>query len=143
MVIPMRMLLTALLLTAFTTAQAADVAVSGAWVAEAPPTAKVFAAYAELKNNGSDPIEILGAKSHYFGAIEMHETVTRDNGSTGMMRLGKLQLAPGETLSFVPGGKHFMLFRPAQPVRAGESLFMRLHFSDGDSKIVELPVKRR
>ncbi|MCB1864589.1 MAG: copper chaperone PCu(A)C [Chromatiales bacterium] len=139
-----RSLLAALLLaTMAVTARAAKVEIVDAWIAAAPPNATVFAGYLSVRNDGDEPIRILGAKSLDFGAIEMHETVEQD-GIARMQALTDTLIIPGAQLRFEPGGKHLMLFRPANsPVREGETRNARLHFSDGDSRVVTFTIRRR
>ncbi len=93
--------------------------VSDAWIREAPPGAAVMAAYAQLHNQGDTALIIDGARSTAFGAIELHRTLEQD-GVSRMLRGQSLELAPGDRGAFAPGGYHLMLFRPQQPLQAGD-----------------------
>lgn len=109
---------------------AAGLAVSGAWIPEAPPVAKVMAGYLTIKNNGSKPVTIKTVKSPDFGAIEMHETVTED-GFSKMIRHTSLTIEPGKQAVFQHGGMHLMLFRPQHAMKQNDLLTITLETSDG------------
>ena len=92
-------------------AHTCELIIEQAWVRDAPPTARVRVAYAIVRNPGSEPVTITGARSPAFGAIELHETREVD-GVARMRRLSEVEVPAGGELHFEPGGKHFMLFRP-------------------------------
>ncbi len=65
--------------------------------------------YFIFTNESSEPIVLVGAESANISAIEFHETV-EVNGMLRMRRLADVPVDPGETVAFVPGGRHMMLF---------------------------------
>ncbi len=89
-------------------------------------------AYLDLRNPGSAPVVLVGAESPQARAIEMH-TTTRDGGVMRMRRLQQVEIPPGETIRFQPGGHHLMLFgvRSLQ-----EHILIRLIFADGSRQEV-------
>jgi copper(I)-binding protein len=119
----MRLILgSALLLLQIARANAAGhLLVESAWIRTAPPGAMMLAGYATLRNAGDAPVRITGAKSEDFGAVSLHESV-EENGVERMRALGELTIAPGASVKFAPGGKHFMLMRPKHELKAGEAV---------------------
>ena len=82
--------------------------VDNAWIRAPIAGRAVAAAYCDITNTGPAPVAITGFSGEGF-RVEIHETIDED----GMMRMRpvpSLQLAPGETVSLAPGGKHLMLF---------------------------------
>ena len=77
-----------------------------------PPGMKMSAGYLTLHNNTSEPITITRVSSPQFGAVEMHETVTRE-GISRMVALDEVSIPAGQSVHFEPGAKHLMLMRPA------------------------------
>jgi copper(I)-binding protein len=104
--------------------------VTDAWIRAAPPGASMLAGYATLKNTGDAPISVLTVQSDVFRMASLHETVIE--GSVSKMReLHSLDLAPGQSVTLQPGGKHLMLMQPRHEVVAGEKVEMLFLLADG------------
>ena len=112
-----------------------------AWVAEAPPGARVQAAYMQLRNGGSAPLTVTAATSPAFASVELHRTV-QEGGVARMEKLSGLALAPGESVSLAPGGLHLMLIAPRQRLSEGEAVPLALHLDSGAAVSVEAVVRR-
>lgn len=67
------------------------------------------AGYFSARNDGPLAIVLRGAHADGVRAIEMHET-RRDGDLMRMRRLDSVEIAPGQTVRFQPGGRHLMLF---------------------------------
>lgn len=125
----------------FTTAAEPLLRVEDAWLREAPPVAAVQAAYGRFCNDGVETVTLAAAHGDAFGRIEMHETVETTT-TASMRRLNGVVIEPGQCADFAPGGRHFMLFDPARPLRAGDSVTVTLVFADGFEQDFTLPVRR-
>jgi hypothetical protein len=134
----------AALFLAAATAIAAEpaVEVAGAWISDPPPDAGVAAAYMEIRNATQAPVSLTGATAgSNFDRVEMHETTLRQ-GMASMHRLELVEIPAGGTVSFAPGGKHFMLFGKPPLPRAGENVALSLKFADGGVLELSVPVRR-
>lgn len=100
-------------------------AVSGAWIAEAPPVATVLAGYAVLVNNGNRPLRIDGAGSKDFGAVQIHE-MSMDGGVMRMRELKQIEVPAHGRIELAPGGTHLMLLEPKRALKAGDSAALTL-----------------
>lgn len=60
----------------------------------------------------------------------MHRSTEKD-GMAGMEPVLRLEVAPGETLNFAPGGYHLMLMKRLVPLAIGEKVNVTLLFADG------------
>lgn len=87
----------------------AGVSVSDARVRAVIPGQDKTAGYFELRNGTDTTLRLIGASSATVRAIEMHETVQKD-GLSRMRRLDAVEIAPGDSVRFEPGGRHLMLF---------------------------------
>jgi len=102
-------------------AQAAPAgSLSGAWIRALPPTQSMTAAYFDIRNSGDTPLTITGATVAGASSAEIHVTREED-GRTRMERLTTLTVAPGQTESLAPGGKHLMLFGLERMPSPGET----------------------
>jgi copper(I)-binding protein len=140
-----RLLLGTLLLAIAAVAAAGDlresaVTVSDAWIREPPPGAAVSAAYLSLRNDSGQPLVLLRADSARFLRVEIHASVIENDRAT-MQRVDAIAVAPGESLDLRPGGYHLMLFRPVEPLRAGDRVVLQLHFDDGSIATIAATVR--
>jgi periplasmic copper chaperone A len=94
--------------------------IEDAWIAQAPPGASAHAAYALMRNTGTEKQVCSAASSPDFGAAEIHRSLIEE-GRHRMLRGQQIEVAPGQTTALAPGGLHLMLFRPARPLAPGES----------------------
>ena len=79
-----------------------------AWVRSLPPGTAVTAAYGSLMNHGSDTVTIVNVTSTTGTEAQMHDVIA-DGDQRKMVRLNSVDIAPGESLVFEPGGQHIML----------------------------------
>jgi len=136
-----KLLLLLLILLIPTLAKAEFLSVENAWVRAAPPNARVMVAYASVRNISEYTIWITGAGSALFKAVELHETI-EENGVASMVHVDFVKLAPGESVEFEPGGKHFMLFSPLASSSPGDSIEFKLHLGNGDKETFTAIVSR-
>jgi hypothetical protein len=125
-------LLLALILPLGGTTQAATstrLHIVNARVAEAPPVLGMNAGYFEIDNGTSAPVTLTQVSSTDFARIELHRTIIK-NGMARMMPAGSVTIAAQSRLEFAPGGYHLMLFHPARPLRAGDTVRLAFHFAD-------------
>lgn len=130
----MKPILALLLVLAASTAVAADAisfAARDAWVRAAPPGSRAMAGYVELRNDGEQPLRLVGASSASFEAVEFHESY-EEGGMMRMRAIGALEIPAGGTLSLQPGGLHLMLLRPIRPVSEGATVIVDLLTEEGD-----------
>jgi copper(I)-binding protein len=123
-------------------ARAEFLSIEKAWIREAPANARVMVAYATITNISQYDIWLTGASSDHYKAVELHETI-EENGMASMIHLDFIKLAPGQTVDFKPGGKHFMLFTPLASTSAGDSIAFKIHLGNGDRESFDAIVSRK
>jgi hypothetical protein len=117
-----------------------DVIVTQAWISAAPPTVRVNAGYLRVENKGTRNLILVGAESPRFAGVEMHRSEMQD-GVYSMHRQYSLVIAGGQSISFAPGGLHFMLFGSAAAPRPKEIIPLTLIFADGERVPVRAEVR--
>lgn len=85
------------------------------------------AVYFRLENRGAKPVTLAAVAVSRAAMAEMHET---KGGS--MAKLTQLEIKPGETVEFKPGGMHVMVFGLDPVVGPGVPVEITLIFADGD-----------
>lgn len=112
-----------------------DLIISDAWIREMPPGPGMTAGYLQIENHGPGTVSLKAFSSEAFGRIEMHETREVD-GQVQMRPIETADIAPGDILQMAPGGRHLMLFEPAQPLKAGERRALTLLCANGELPLV-------
>lgn len=107
-----------------------DVTARDAWIRESPPGVTVMAGYMKLQNHTSRTQVLLAARSSGFKAVMIHRTLVKD-GVAGMKHAPLVELAPGASLDFSPGGYHLMLSNAKRTLRVGDRVDIYLEFRGG------------
>jgi copper(I)-binding protein len=134
-------MITLLLLAVGGNALAAGLSIENAWIREAPPGHRMMAGYMTLTNNSDGAMQLTAAASSAFSDVSIHRTVVVD-GVSKMRSASPLAIAPGETVSFTPGGLHLMLMGPTAALQAGDVVQIELEFDGRDPLPVEFEVRR-
>ena len=118
-----------------------EIAIHDAWAREAPPNAEVMAAYLTLHNHAAKSFTLVSVSSPDFNRVEMHRTEEHD-GMTKMLPVTRVILSTNGSVSFQPGGMHLMLMKPKKPFKNGDTISLKLIFSDKSSLKTSVPVKK-
>ena len=113
--------------------------VTDAWARKAPGV-DVAAVYLSLSNTGTRPIVVVGVQSPSATSSMIHESAVR-NGQAQMRMKEKIVIAPGQKVSFAPGGLHIMLSGLKSPFTVGKSVPLVLLTADGAQVVVAAVVK--
>ena len=113
-----------------------------AWVRSLPPGAAVMAAYGSLMNHGSDTVTIVNVTSTTGTEAQMHDVIA-DGDQRKMTQLNSVDIAPGESLVFEPGGRHIMLLGVTDAPEEGSDLALCALSAMGTEACTRAPVTRR
>jgi copper(I)-binding protein len=136
----MKFLMPALLLSASLT-QAADLNIEDAMARAVPPTAKMSAAFMTLTNNADTDLAVVSAESSVAKAVELHNNTMTD-GKMRMRQVNQIDLPANQTTELKPGGQHVMLIGLNRALVEGETIDLKLNFSDGSSESMEIPIQQ-
>ena len=96
--------------------KAGSIEIQHPWSRATPKGASVAGGYMKLINTGTTPDRLIGGSSEIAGKFEIHE-MSMDNGVMKMRPLANgVEIKPGETVEFKPGGYHLMFVGITQPV---------------------------
>ncbi|WP_447555812.1 copper chaperone PCu(A)C [Vreelandella sp. EE22] len=107
-------------------AQASDINVSNARLSLVPGNTP-GAGYFDIANESETAITLLGADSDAFEAVEMHES-TEHEGMAHMHAIAGVEIAAGESFSFVPRGHHLMFMGRVDALEEGDEIEVTLEF---------------
>jgi copper(I)-binding protein len=133
-------LLFALLVTG--AACAADLEIESAWVREAPPGARMMAAYLVISNSGDREVSLTGVDSVAFAHVMLHKSETVD-GVARMLHQDRIPVPAHGVVKLEPGGYHLMMPAPATRLSEGDRVDFVLHFDDGSDIRVTAVVRKK
>jgi hypothetical protein len=132
-------------------APAASFGAEAAWARPTPTGATNGVIYLTVSSDVADELVAAEVPASIAASAELHATMGGDGGgghSHGgdggggeMMSMGEVDsfpIAPGETLTFAPGGNHIMLIDVAEPLTRDTRFSVTLRFDSGRS--LDVPV---
>ena len=110
--------------------------VSHVWARPTMAPGQPGGAYFTITNHTMMDDRLYAVSSPRADRVEMHDNQHEGNVMR-MIRLEEVLVAAGSTVQFAPGGKHVMLFGLDAPLKAGETVPLKLHFDHaGDVELV-------
>lgn len=107
----------------------------------APPGAMAHAAYFTLTNTGSTSRRLIGVQADGYAMAHLHRSED-SNGVATMSAVHQIDLEPGQSVVFAPGGLHVMMMHPSAPLAVGGRVEVTLHFDDGETLLIAADVVR-
>lgn len=105
-----------------------DIHIMKPWSRPLPAVSRNGAAYMMLTNKGQSTDRLVAISTPRAKMAEIHNHVMED----GVMKMrpvaGGVELAPGETATFAPGGLHVMLMGLTEPLVEGDGFPLILEF---------------
>jgi copper(I)-binding protein len=99
-----------------------------------------LAGYFEITNKGHQSLRLQGATSSAFAMIHMHRSVEK-NGQSHMVAVDYIEIDPGATVKFAPGGYHLMLMHRRRTLKVGDHVPMALKFEGGQTILAGFAVQ--
>ena len=96
--------------------------------------------YMTLVNHGRRAERLVGARSPIARAVEPHRSEVAANGVASMTPAPRIEIPPGGSVTFAPGGFHLMLMGLTKTLKPGDRAPVTLTFADGRSLAVNLQV---
>lgn len=122
------------------TFKAGGISVEAPWSRATPGGAQVAAGYMKITNSGKETDRLTGGTFPNTSRFEMHEMKT-EGGVMTMRPLPKgLEIKPGETVEFKPGGYHMMFMGLKQGIKEGQIVKGTLVFEKAGAIEVEYRV---
>jgi len=127
--------------TATSGMKAGTLTIEQAWSRATPAGAKVGGGYVKVTNTGSQPDRLVGGTLPLASRVEVH-SMSLDGTVMRMKPVeGGLEIKPGETVEFKPGGYHLMFMDLKEPLSAGQTLKGALVFEKAGTVEVEFSVQ--
>ena len=137
-----QLLLSALLFLSHAVYADSAINVTEAWVREAPPAARMLAAFMVIRNTGDQDAVLTGVDSPDFNHVMLHRSVTVD-GMARMLHQDSIVIPAGGSVSLEPGSYHLMMPAPETRLTAGDQVEFLLHFADESCVRITADVKKK
>lgn len=115
------------------------VQVENGWIRWLPANLPA-AGYATLRNNGDQPMKLVGADSPDYGMVMLHRSM-QSNGKDIMRMVETLTIPAHGEVELAPGGYHLMLSSPKHSIKPGDAVRVSLHFYKYATIQATLPVR--
>lgn len=97
--------------------------------------------YLKLVNAGGSTDSLIKVETQAAEVAELHETSIDANDVMHMKPLAKVDVPAGETVNLEPGGKHIMLVKLKQELKAGETIKLTLTFEKSGPLAVKAGIR--
>jgi hypothetical protein len=110
------------------------------WSRATPKGAATAIGYMTIKNDGTTPDRLIGGSVDFARDFQLHSMVME--GDVSKMRdLKGVDIAPGQTIEFKPGGSHVMFVGLEHPLAEGEHVKGTLVFEHAGTVEIEYDVQ--
>ena len=115
--------------------------ISAPWARATPKGATIGGGYFKITNTGNTPDRLVGGASDIAGRFEIHQ-MSMDNGVMKMRAMTQgIEIKPGATIEFTPGGYHAMFVGLKKPLTQGEHVKATLQFEKAGKVDVDFTVE--
>ena len=109
------------------------------WSRATPKGASTAVGYMTIKNDGATSDRLVGGSIAVADSFQLHSMVM-DNGVAKMRELKDVEIKPGETVRFTPGGSHVMFVGLKRALTNGEHVKGTLVFQRAGTVKIEYDV---
>jgi periplasmic copper chaperone A len=121
--------------------KAGSIEIKHPWSRVTPKGATIAGGYMTLINAGTTADRLIGGSTEIAGKFEIHQ-MSMDNGVMKMRPVSNgVEIKPGQTVEFKPGGYHLMFVGITQPVEQGKRIKGTLQFEKSGKVDVEYAVE--
>jgi len=115
--------------------------VSDGWIRATPIAGVSGAGYLRITNIGDSADTLLGGATTLAERVEVHQMANVD----GVMQMRELaegvEIPAGGSVELAPSGTHLMLMQVREPLKAGTTVPVELHFARAGKVKLDLPVR--
>ena len=119
-----------------------SVTVSHVWTEETGDMAHGLDVFLTVANDGEDAVRLIAADTTFTDEGVFQSPVVGEDGSLAIRDLSAIEIAPGQTITFQPGGLHVSLQNTQRAHDAGDHFHMTLEFEALGALDVEVEVER-
>lgn len=108
--------------------KAGDLTIAGPWARATPKGASVGAGYMTITNAGTTTERLIGGTSEGSSSFEVHQMSMEHDVMKMRAMTNGIEIKPGQTVEFKPGGYHVMFVGLNKQLEAGQQIKAMLTF---------------
>jgi hypothetical protein len=120
--------------------KAGPLTVSDLWSRATPKGAQTAIGYMTIKNDGTSPERLIGGSIEVAGQFQLH-SMKMEGDVAKMNELHSVEIKPGQSVEFKPGGSHVMFVGLTRQLAKGEHIKGTLVFEHAGTVPVEYSVE--
>jgi hypothetical protein len=120
--------------------KAGTLTINSPWSRATPKGTQTAIGYMTIKNNGTVADRLIGGSVEIADRFQLH-AMTMENGIAKMRDLSGIDIKPGQTIEFKPGGSHAMFVSVKHPLSKGERFKGTLIFEHAGTVQIEYDVE--
>lgn len=120
--------------------KAGSIEIGAPWSRATPKGAQTAIGYMAIKNNGTEPDRLIGGSVEVADRFQLH-AMTMENGIAKMRGLSGIDIKPGQTIEFKPGGSHAMFVNLKHALTKGDHIKGTLIFERAGTVQIEYGVE--
>jgi len=120
--------------------QAGTLHIEQPWSRATPKGAATASGYLRITNNGREADRLVAASVEVAKTVQFHITIVED-GVAKMRPLPGVEIPPGQTIEFNPGGSHLMFTGLNGALKQGEKVQGTLTFERAGTVTIDFDVK--
>jgi copper(I)-binding protein len=120
--------------------RAGSIEISSPWSRATPKGAQTAIGYMSITNNGTTPDRLIGGSIDAADRFQLH-AMTMEDGVAKMRELRDVEIKPGQTVEFKPGGSHVMFVNLKYPLSKDDHISGTLVFEHSGKVNVEYSVE--
>ena len=117
------------------------IVITDGWVRAARTANTTSGAFISICNQADRADALIGVQFDGAKTAEFHQTITKEDGLTGMQPIEQFDIAAGSSLALEPGGGHIMLIGLTEDIAEGDSPTVTLNFANAGEIETSLTVK--
>jgi copper(I)-binding protein len=114
--------------------------ISTPWARATPKSASTGGGYLTITNTGSTADRLTGGSTAISRGVEIHEMSMEGNVMKMRQLSSGLEIEPGQTVTFKPGGLHLMFVGLKQQLKQGQHFKASLQFEKAGKVEVEFDI---
>ena len=123
--------------------QLSQIAVSHAWTEETGDMAHGVDVFLTIANEGEAPVRLIAADTGFTEPGVFQTPVVAEDGALAIREVPAIEIAPGQTITFQPGGLRISLGNAQRVHDAGDHFHMTLEFEGAGEMEIDVEVERR
>ncbi|GGK53372.1 copper chaperone PCu(A)C [Salinarimonas ramus] len=115
--------------------------VSHAWTEETSPMAHAAEVFLTVENTGEAVDRLLSATTSFTAPGVFQASVMTETGAVAVREVPAIEIAPGQSITFQPGGIHVVLNDVKRNLEAGDHFHMTLVFEEAGALEIDVEIE--